>query len=83
MKDFETALKALKALKADFKKSENVIVKTDDLQYTLSIFRNMDNMLVVVASYNGTAYIGLDLASDWKVAQKKLNDFINLNALHA
>jgi len=80
MKDFETALKALKA---DFKKSENVIVKTDDLQYTLSIFRNMDNMLVVVASYNGTAYIGLDLASDWKVAQKKLNDFINLNALHA
>jgi len=80
MKDFETVLKALKA---DFKKSENVIVKTDDLQYTLSIFRNMDNMLVVVASYNGTAYIGLDLASDWKVAQKKLNDFINLNALHA
>jgi len=80
MKDFETVLKALKA---DFKKSENVIIKTDDLQYTLSIFRNMDNMLVVVASYNGTAYIGLDLASDWKVAQKKLNDFINLNALHA
>jgi len=79
-KDFQTALKALVN---DFNKSDDALVETADLQYSLSIFKNSNDMYVVVLSYRGTTYIGLDLGTDWNSAKKRLKDYINLNALHA